>query len=54
MDFFEYSKTLDLSRLIIDKFVDVPKTHTEWADRFNKVGDLNDIIISSINKPTDE
>lgn len=44
-NFKEYSKTLPLARDIYHQLYGEPKTHTEWAERFNLVGEINNVII---------
>lgn len=45
-----YLKTLPLAYEIYEKLFDKPKTHHEWAERFNKVGDINELIMASAGK----
>jgi hypothetical protein len=40
-----YSKTLPLSKEIYLDMFGEPKTHSEWADSFNKIGRINRLII---------
>lgn len=40
----EWSKTLPQAYEIYDLVFGGPKTHREWADRFNKVGEINRIL----------
>ena len=44
-DWKSYSKTLPLSKEIYLEVFGEPKTHTEWADSFNKIGKINRLII---------
>ena len=44
-----YSKTLPLSKEIYLEVFGEPKTHTEWADSFNKIGRINRLIIKHTN-----
>ncbi len=44
-----YSKTLPLSKEIYLEVFGEPKTHSEWADSFNKVGRINRLIIKHTN-----
>ena len=44
-----YSKTLPLSKEIYLDMFGEPKTHSEWADSFNKVGRINRLIIKHTN-----
>ena len=44
-----YSKTLSLSKEIYLEVFGEPKTHSEWADSFNKVGRINRLIIKHTN-----
>ena len=44
--FLEYSKTLPISKDICTILLGEPKTHAEWADRFNIVGRINKILIN--------
>jgi hypothetical protein len=37
-------KTLEQAYLIYNKLFGEPKTHEEWAERFNKVGEINRIL----------
>ena len=47
----EYLKTLPLAYEIYFKLFGEPKSHSEWAERFNKVGDINKIIMDNeVNK----
>jgi len=36
-----YSETLPLSKEIYLEVFGEPKTHTEWADSFNKIGKIS-------------
>jgi hypothetical protein len=44
-----YSKTLPLSKEIYLEVFGEPKSHSEWADSFNKVGRINRLIIKHTN-----
>ena len=44
-----YSKTLPLSKEIYLEVFGEPKSHSEWADSFNKVGRINRLIIKHAN-----
>ena len=44
-----YSKLLPLSKEIYLDMFGEPKTHTEWADSFNKIGKINRTIIKHTN-----
>ena len=44
-----YLKTLPLSKEIYLEVFGEPKTHTEWADSFNKIGRINRLIIKHAN-----
>ena len=37
----EYSKTLPIAKEIYVSLFGEPKTHEEWAERFNKIGTIN-------------
>jgi len=41
----KYLETLPKAYEIYEKLFGEPKTHAEWADRFNKVGDINRILM---------
>ena len=45
-----YSKTLPLSKEIYLEVFGEPKTHSEWADSFNKIGRINRLIIINMLK----
>ena len=45
MKYKNYSKTLPLSEEIHNKLYGQPKTHKEWAEKFNLVGKINRIIL---------
>lgn len=49
-EFKEYSKTLEISTKICEAIYPKVTTHSEWADRFNKIGEINRIIIDTIRK----
>lgn len=40
----EWSKTLPQAREIYNNLFGEPKTHSEWADSFNKIGAINKIL----------
>ena len=42
--FIEYSKGLPLAEQIYYKFNAPPKTHDEWAEKFNIIGDIADVV----------
>jgi hypothetical protein len=44
-----YSKLLSLSEKIYLEMFGEPKSHTEWADSFNKIGRINRLIIKHAN-----
>ena len=44
-----YSKLLPLSEEIYLDMFGEPKSHTEWADSFNKIGKINRTIIKHAN-----
>lgn len=41
----EYLETLPKAYEIYEKLLGEPKTHREWTERFNIVGDINEIIM---------
>lgn len=41
----KYLETLPKAYEIYNKLSGEPKTHREWAERFNTVGDINEIIM---------
>lgn len=41
----KYLETLPKAYEIYEKLFGKPKTHVEWAERFNKVGDINRILM---------
>ncbi len=41
----KYLETLPKAYKIYEKLLGQPKTHREWAERFNIVGDINEIIM---------
>jgi len=43
-EYEKYAKTLPKAEAICIELLGEPKTHAEWADRFNKVGAINKII----------
>lgn len=49
MTFVEYAKTLPIAEEIYESIYGEPKTHAEWAEKFNKVGDINKILIKTWN-----
>jgi len=51
--FTKYKKTLPAASQIQEMLQGKPKTHAEWANSFNVVGDINRIIISA-NKQLSE
>jgi len=52
MDYKEYYKTLDIARKICEAIYPKPTSHTEWADMFNKIGNVNLIIMESFKNET--
>ena len=48
MNFTEYQKTLPLSRELYEKLFGTPKTHEEWTESFNKVGEINEVLIKTL------
>jgi hypothetical protein len=42
--FLEYQKTLPKAEEIYIALQGRPKTHIEWANSFNKIGDINKIL----------
>lgn len=46
MKFSEYRKTLPLAREIYNSIYPEHTTHTQWAESFNKVSKINNIIIN--------
>jgi hypothetical protein len=42
--FLDYQKTLPKAKEIYLLIMGEPKTHTEWANSFNKIGDINKIL----------
>ena len=42
--FLEYQKTLPKAKEIYLYLQGEPKTHREWAESFNKIGDINKIL----------
>lgn len=46
--FLEYSKTLPKAKEIYLSLMGEPKTHIEWADSFNKIGNINRILRRSL------
>ena len=47
MKFSIYSKTLPLAKEIYLKLYGIPETSIEIANMYNKVGDINEIIIKN-------
>jgi len=41
----KYLETLPKAYEIYEKLFGEPKTHAEWADRFNKVGEINRLLM---------
>ena len=46
MTFKTYSKTLPLAKKIYESIAGLPDSHVEWADSFNKIGTINNLIIN--------
>ena len=44
----KYLETLPTAYEIYEKLFGEPKTHAEWAARFNKVGEINRILMKDI------
>lgn len=44
MSYTEYRRTLPLAKKIYNKLYDDPKTHREWAESFNIIGDINEVL----------
>jgi hypothetical protein len=42
----EYSKTLPTATKIYEALFKEPESHEEWANKINKVGDINKVLIS--------
>jgi hypothetical protein len=47
MSWTEYNKTLPLAKEIYEMVHGEPKTHIEWANSFNIIGDINRLIIKN-------
>lgn len=47
MKFKEYSKTLEIAEEIYLNLFGKPKTHLEWAESFNKIGQINRSILKT-------
>lgn len=45
-----YLETLPKAYKIYEKLFGEPKTHAEWAERFNKVGEINRILMDNGDK----
>ena len=45
-----YSKLLPLSEEIYLEMFGEPKTHAEWADKFNKIGKITKTIINHVKQ----
>ena len=41
----DYRTTLPKAYEIHEQLFNAPKTHMEWAERFNKVADINKILM---------
>lgn len=41
----KYSKTLPIAEELYKVLFGKPQSHKEWADKFNKVGDINKVLI---------
>lgn len=41
----DYRQTLPKAYEIYEQLFDKPKTHIEWAERFNKVANINKILM---------
>ena len=48
--FTEYSKTLNAARKIHEQVFGPAKSHEEWAESFNKISNINEIIINEIKQ----
>jgi hypothetical protein len=46
----KYLETLPKAYEIYEKLFGEPKTHKEWAERFNKVGEINRILMNKQDK----
>lgn len=44
-DYKTYSKGLPLSAELYWKIFPPPATHEEWANSFNKIGEINEIVL---------
>ena len=42
----EYSTKLPFSKRIYEKLYGEPKSHKEWAERFNIIGSINEILLN--------
>lgn len=52
VDYEKYSKTLDIARKICEAIYPQPTSHAEWADMFNKIGNVNQIIMENFKNET--
>ena len=41
----EYSKTLPVATKIYETLFKEPESHEEWANKINKIGDINKVLI---------
>lgn len=44
--FEDYNKTLHIARELYLKLFDEPTSHEEWAESFNKIGEINEVIMN--------
>lgn len=42
--FEEYSKTLPKAEEIYNQLFGISQSHAEWAERFNKIGSINQLL----------
>lgn len=50
MKYSQYTSTIEYANQLYISLYGEPTTHREWAEKFNKVGDINRIIWAAINK----
>lgn len=47
MKFSTYRKTLPKSKQVYIMLFGKPTTHKEWAESFNKIGDINNVLLKN-------
>lgn len=50
IEYNKYKSTLSKAERLYNSFYGEPKTYKEWAEKFNKVGEINRLIWEAIDE----